>query len=732
MAHLVSLRSSLAMLLVGLSVPLAAQAKPSAQDADVEALMELLNTPVKSASKVAQRPMDAPSIISPVTQDQLRTYGWDSINDVLYAQPGFSPSQDYDRRTVTARGMYEGWNNNHLLMLIDGVPMNDNLYGTAYTWEITPIFMAKSLEVLRGPGSALYGSNATNGVVAINTVSAEEIAKPGEARIRMGSRQGRQLDFVVGSEGDVFSLVAAYARNSTNGDEYADYDWSGRTDAAGRLAKFQTWDRRSNDYFLGKLEGRGDLKGFSFQYHHQAWQFGTGHGWYFLTPDFAETMKESRDILVGAYRTEAGAWSQEYVLRFQRHNIDWNQRYYPNDPNVYAAGLWEYLNTSADEVFGRAQGTRTFGKGGSLVFGLEVSRFSYDGDREHNSNVDLHNYDDQGNLNPNAYYPWDASNSTQHLRPWLEWTKDHPVLKSGLYAQFSSGKLLNDHFSTTLGVRYDKQSSEFTGIDTPGRPTESLSYSRVSPRLAFIYHGGDTFSLKLLAGQAFRTPAPTETFGANTFSLASNIRGLKPEIIDTVELASDWTLNHNVNWKVNLFHTKFKNQIGYSPSNYNLSTNLYTLTTQGLETELQFGVGALHGFFNGSYAKRVGEESQDPKITPMTDETTWAPSLTFNLGLNYKSGPWNFGITAHRQGEVKRRDSDLPIPGDAFEGYRPTTVGAWTSLDLRVGYKLGNGLELELGAKNASDQQGSLLKNFNYPFDYRTEPRTIYLGIRLN
>ena len=721
MAHLVSIRSSLAMLLVGLSVPLSAQEKPAAPDADLEALMDLLNTPVKSASKVAQRPMDAPSIISPITQDQLKTYGWDSINEVLFAQPGFSPSQDYDRRTVSARGQYEGWNNNHLLMLIDGVPMNDNLYGSAYTWEITPIFMAKSLEVLRGPGSALYGSNATNGVVAINTINAEEIAKPGEARIRLGSHQGRQTDFVVGSEGDAFSMVAAYARYSTNGDEYLDYDGSGRTDAGGGLAKFKTWDRRSNDYFMGKLEGRGGLKGLSLQYHHQSWQFGTGHGWIFLTPDFGETMKEGRDILVGAYRTDSGAWSQEYVLRYQRHNIDWNQRYYPNGDANYPNGLWEYLDTNADEVFGRAQGSYTFGKGGSMVFGLEVTRFTYVGDREHNSNAFL-----------SGDYTATPDGSTVPVGPWLEFTKDHPVLKTGLYAQYSSGKILNEHFSATLGVRYDKQSSDFTDIYDPARPSEALSFSRVSPRLAFIYHGGDTFSLKLLAGQAFRTPAPTELFGANTYSLASNTRGLKPEIIDTLEVASDWTINHNVSWKVNLFKTKFKNQIAYSETNFNLSTNLYTLTTQGLETELQFGVGALRGFFNGSYAKRVDEEVQDPLISPKKDETTWAPTLTFNLGLSYKSGPWTLGLTAHRQGETKRRDSDIPITGDLYEGYRPTTVGAWTSMDFRVGYKVGKGVEVELGSKNASDQQGALLKNSNKPFDYRIEPRTIYLGIRLN
>ncbi len=449
-------------------------------------------------------------------------------------------------------------------------------------------------------------------------------------------------------------------------------------------------------------------------------------------------MKEARDILVGSYRLEKGAWSQEYVLRYQRHTIDWNQRYYPNGNAFYPNGLWEYLDTHADEAFGRAQGTLTFGNGGSTVFGAEVTRFTYAGDRTHFSNVDLNGFDDHGNPNPTAYLPF-PDGAMHDLKPWLEWTKDRPVLKVGLYAQYATGKVLQDHFSLTLGLRYDRQSSDFNALDKDGSPSESLSFSRVSPRLALIYHGGETFSLKLLAGQAFRTPSPTELFGANTYSLASNIRNLKPEIIDTLELAGDWSINKNLTWRINAFHTKFKNQIAYSPANYNLSTNLYTLTTQGLETELLFGAGAYQGFLNGSYAKRVDEESQDPNIIADTRETTWAPTLTFNLGLSYRSGDWTVGLTSHYQGEVKRRASDLapadpatdPV-GDTFRTYRPAQVGSWVSTDLRVAYRMDKGLELEVGAKNATDKAGGLIKNFNFPFDYRIEPRRVYVGLRLN
>ncbi|MBN1252255.1 MAG: Plug domain-containing protein [Bacteroidales bacterium] len=118
-------------------------------------LEELLNIDVVSSSKSAEKVNVAPNVITVFGADYIKSFGWNSLNDMLYKHAGFFPSQDYDRRTVGYRGNFEGWNNNHLLLMVDGVPFNDNLYGTAYTWEITPLIFTKSLEVIRGPGAAL-------------------------------------------------------------------------------------------------------------------------------------------------------------------------------------------------------------------------------------------------------------------------------------------------------------------------------------------------------------------------------------------------------------------------------------------------------------------------------------------------------------------------------------------------------------------------------------------------
>src|SRR5689334_7266030 len=132
-------------------------------------LGDVIKNAVYAVSKRPQLVRESPGVASVITHDQAIGYGWWSLNDVLYRQPGFAPSRDYERRVVAARGQLESWNNNHLLMLVDGVPFNDDLYGTAYTWDITPLDLAKAVEIVRGPASALYGGNATNGVINIRT-----------------------------------------------------------------------------------------------------------------------------------------------------------------------------------------------------------------------------------------------------------------------------------------------------------------------------------------------------------------------------------------------------------------------------------------------------------------------------------------------------------------------------------------------------------------------------------
>jgi len=693
---------------------------------------------VHVATKTGKSLRETPGVVDVVSREQASRHGWNSLSDVLYMQPGFAPAQDYDRRTIGARGLFEGWNNNHLLHLVDGIPWNDNLYGTAYTWEISPLAMARNVEILRGPGSALYGSNAANGVVQVNTISADDLDRVGAAEIRAGNAGTLAYDLLAGfGAGATVSGVLGYSAFETDGNLYPSYDGSARTDGAGELARFDTRDRRSSRYLWGKLETGGDGgHEVTAQLHEQYWDFETGHGWLWWIPDFAESMDETRRIASLQWRptiADAGRLGQEYVVRYQRHSIDWSTRYYPNGAfdGFYPAGMWEDLDTNADDVFARAQIQWSPGDRADLLFGVEGDRFLYDGDREHNSNVDV---DDAA-----GGFPPFSGGATMPLGPWLDPVLDEPIDSFAGYGQLTFERSGGLPIGITLGARYDHTAFEYEAIAEPSRPDRERTFEEVSPRLALVLLPAETVAVKLLTGRAFRAPSPTELAGAHTFSLASNIGQLEPETVTTSEIETEWRATRWLTLRADVFHTEFENQIAYSAANFNLSTNLYTTKTAGLETEVLIARGRTTGFANYTWARREDEDVIDTTIAPSPDDVAWAPARVGNAGAAWSGDRWGAALTVHWQGPTRRRASDLgiqtlPLTTAVLDMdlYRPREVDSWTSVDARVSRALPQGFTLAVTARNLFDEDRELVKVLPFPFDYRQETRRWLVSLRLD
>ncbi|HJV23613.1 MAG TPA: TonB-dependent receptor [Holophagaceae bacterium] len=685
-----------------------------------ESLKALMKVPVTSATKLEQSPAEAPAVVEVAPRDEIQGYGWETLNDVLYAQPGFAPSQDYDRRTVSARGVYEGWNNNHLLLLVDGLPFNEPIYGSALTMEPTPLWMLRSVEVLRGPGSALYGSNAVNGVVSLRTLSYGDLHGSGEARSRWGNDGIYGADGVVGTATPRFNLLVAISGSGTDGNEYPSRDLSGRTAPGGGPASFEVLDHREQRTTLIKLEGTGNLAGWSLQLHDQRWRFNTGHGWIFQIPEVREPMSEARQILVVRWAPEGGPLaSQEVALKLQRHAIDWTQRYLPAGSPGMPAGLWEVLRTHATDAFLRAQGSLALGRGSRLLGGVEASRFLYRGDDFHASNVDL-NVGGSG-------LPWSPANDLRPLRPWLEYGLDRPILNTALYLQWNSGGLLGEALEATLGMRRDRETVDYRSVDLPGAPEGRRTFGQWSPRAALVWKATPNLVFKAMTGRAYRAPAPSELLGANTYSLASNVRGLRAEVVRTTELALEWAEGSGSTWRLNLYKSALEDQIDYSPANNNASANLFSPKTAGLEGEWLFTRGGLKAFVNASTVKRLDERVGDASITPEPDTVTWVPAFTAHAGALWRTGGGTLSLQVHHLGPVRRRSSDQGL----YASDRPGSLPAFTTFDAQGALHLGGGFEASLWVRNLGNAQGHLAKKYDAPFDYRAEGRTWGVGLRL-
>lgn len=140
-------------------------------------LESLLTTKVITASKFSEDLAEAPGVISVVTEDELRRFGGTTLQEVLERVAGLSLTSAYftDRSLVAARGDQTKINGGHILFLINGRPTREVLEGGLISdlLEAFPINALEKIEVIKGPGSVLYGSNAFSAVVNLITKKAE-------------------------------------------------------------------------------------------------------------------------------------------------------------------------------------------------------------------------------------------------------------------------------------------------------------------------------------------------------------------------------------------------------------------------------------------------------------------------------------------------------------------------------------------------------------------------------
>jgi iron complex outermembrane receptor protein len=137
----------------------------------LEALMDI---DVTSVSKKSQKLANAAAAVFVITQEDIRRSGVTTIADALRLAPGVQVARlDSNKWAVSIRG-FNGRYANKLLVLMDGRSLYTPFFSGVY-WEVqdTPLEDIERIEVIRGPGAALWGANAVNGVINITTKQAD-------------------------------------------------------------------------------------------------------------------------------------------------------------------------------------------------------------------------------------------------------------------------------------------------------------------------------------------------------------------------------------------------------------------------------------------------------------------------------------------------------------------------------------------------------------------------------
>ena len=204
------------------------------QELDDQAFSELLsldisdltNLVVSVASKRDEKIGEAPSVISMVTAKEIKAFGAKNLKDVLArvtSIQGFG--SHFYPHVVSMRGQTLKHSNNEILFLVNGRPFRTSWNGgTNYPLLLSfPVDMVESLEIIRGPGSVLYGSGAFSGVININTKKSKALTDS-QIALKYGSFNTRGVVAAAGTQTAAVEVVAGINVSRTDGWRFSAID----------------------------------------------------------------------------------------------------------------------------------------------------------------------------------------------------------------------------------------------------------------------------------------------------------------------------------------------------------------------------------------------------------------------------------------------------------------------------------------------------------------------------
>lgn len=491
-------------------------------------MQKLLALEVSSASTYPQKIHDAPSSVAIVTAENIRTHGYRTLADVLNSMRGLYITSDRSWSYLGVRGFSRsGDYNSRVLLLVDGIRVNDNIFGQAYLGSefIVDIDLIERVEFLPGPAASIYGDNAFLGVINVVTKKAGAMlgtTLTGEAGSYENYKSGVRY-------GGVFENGAELVMSATVQDSEGD-DWRYRGfpgDADGL---------DSEEYH--KLFAKFSYQGLTLEAGHihrekqnptapygTVWndpRYGTVDEHTFASATYVSQLSDSLDMR----------------LHFNHGIFEYEGRYpYPT-------------TLTKDESSGRrstaeARLTSTQFEQHKLVGGIEYIR---------DSELDQHNFD----LTPRVRFV----------------DEDRDANKYGIYLQDEFR--LSERWLLNAGVRYDHYDS-FGGT--------------TNPRLAAIYQPSQHDSIKFIYGRAFRAPNAYELYFGSSApgALQKGNTALDPETINTYEVA--WDRSWSANWQshLSLFEYRIHDLISQqldAADNKQVFRNVDEVHTAGLEIGL--------------------------------------------------------------------------------------------------------------------------------------------------
>jgi outer membrane receptor for ferrienterochelin and colicins len=471
---------------------------------------DTLVTPlVFSPSRYAQSALEAPSVVTVLTAEEIWRFGYRTLDEVLGAVRGMFSVNDRNFSYLNVRGVFRSGDfNTRLLLLLDGRRLNNLLddFAGLGTDGLVDIEAIERVEVVHGPGSSLYGTNAFYAV--INIITRRGSSAPGatiradlqsqqtlRSAVRYGHRTSGGVDFFA-SAGASTSRGATLTFPELATADRPDGRIAGLDDD--RSARAMASVRAGDVHVLAAVAGRNK---------------GIPTAAYLTTPGDDRTgTSEQVALLSVQYEHVFADLSRVWATASGSANRDRGRYAYPTellvDESLSRTGLAE------------AQYLRFFGRGHTITVGGEARA----------SGTGSIVVEREGDATPIA----------------------DVQAPSHVVAGFVQANLqLLDAVAVNLGMRHDRYSSDL---------------SAWSPRIAVVWSPSTRTAIKFSVGRAFRAPNPFELhYNDGGITQVQPIAPLRPERLSNRELSVEHALSARLGGTLSIYDTKVRDLIGMVP-----------------------------------------------------------------------------------------------------------------------------------------------------------------------
>ncbi|MDP2876058.1 MAG: TonB-dependent receptor [Holophaga sp.] len=700
----------------------------------MDELLALLNTPITTASRFAQKSGDAPATVTVITADQIRRRGYRSLLQVLQDLPDFKVEYRADSEwfmDVAVRGVP---GHDKFVILLNGMKISAPTNEQVPILENYPVHFAKQIEVVYGPASALYGADAVSGVINIITRDPE---KGGEATLALDKDRSRLGNFLWGQNfaGDVQVTVGG--------------QWY--QDPQPELDK--TWDdfkgfapQRTNSFasVFGPMTGSNYDPEPNYPIRTQAF-FASLKTEQFRFSFFRNTAKTSsaglydpnsaiynEDTFIGhaitvastTYSVQTGSISLQSSLTASRYDLNPNSNY----RNAFTGMAKGYKYAESASYKAEQQAIWTPSTTATVTAGISYEMF-----QAIPWSTDLAS-------------PMDTSQAIKGKILGTPFDADFFPLKyqnTGIYLQAQMS--LTTDLVATLGARYDDN---------------SRYGSTVNPRLGLVWHINRSNTLKAMYGSAFLAPSPFAAYahfgsfystnGGTTWQ-SSFWRlpnpGLEPIKEKSYELSYRSYLTGTLSLSLTAFRSELTNLFALAPDS--ATTHLYNGSYKGWPVdfiEVRTNLGKQRntgGTAQLDYLKSFGEKKRisaylscslvDGKVDPLENgkeiEIGQIAPTIIRLGGELVWERWSLSPRLTWVGTQRVANVDPSGKRYTLDGYK--------TLDLSLRFEAIRNVETFLTVSNTLDAK---YRNINVgafaPFNdiefkgAPQDPRRIALGVQ--